>query len=114
MSLERPARAFHESGSGIAASAATVPVPEFRPLEPSVRDLEVERGQMATMQMADEIVGGEEDGGDELLHIARTSLLFPAAPGLRSGGAGPTGNPEKARAFGCQTGFPIRRRRCSP
>ena len=30
-------------------------VPIFRLLEPSVRDLDVERGQMPAMQMADEV-----------------------------------------------------------
>ena len=49
-------------------------VPKFRLLELSVRDLDVERGQMPAMQMADEVGGAEQDGGADLLHVTRTLL----------------------------------------
>ena len=55
-------------------------VPEFRLLERSVRDLDVERGQMPAMQMADEVGGAEQDGGADFLHVTRT--LLPARPSL--------------------------------
>ncbi len=47
-------------------------VPEFWLLERSVRDLDVQRGQMPAMQMPDEVGGAEQDGGAGLLHVMRT------------------------------------------
>ena len=58
-------------------------VPIFRLRERPVRDFDVERGQMAAMQMADEVGCAEEEGGAGLLHVTR--ILVPGRDGHDDG-----------------------------